>query len=63
MKKITMALVGGLLFVLCHQLSARQNEYLKKQEITLPPGAPTSHSAAKFPEEMRNSLLFRFVNT
>jgi PBP1b-binding outer membrane lipoprotein LpoB len=61
MKKITMALVGGLLFVLCYQHTNRQTDYLKKQEKPAATGSPTEQSAAKVPEEMRNSPLFKLV--
>ena len=66
MKKITMALVGGLLFMLCYQHTTRQNDFLKKQEKSITTGSaatgsPTEQSAAKIPEEMRNSPLFKLV--
>ena len=63
MKKIAMALVGGLLFVLCYQHTNRQTDFLKKQEKPAATGSITNQSAAKVPEEMRNSPLFRLVKT
>ena len=61
MKKITMMLVGGLLFVLCYQHTNRQNDFLKKQEKPTATGSPTDRSTAKIPEEMRNNPLFKLV--